>query len=389
MKRFLLGSVALGIFLRSPGTVKADHIFTTIDPPGSIQTNAFGCGINNSGQIAGHYLLGAITHGYVYDPSTDNYTTLDVPGSTSTFANGINDIGQIVGRYSVGGTHGFVLSEGNFTTLDVAGATTTQARSINSAGQISGWFVADGQTHGYILKNGIYTTLDVPDSIYTNCQGINSAGQIVGRFVDSGGTTHGFVRISDGSYTTIDAPGSTLTSVFGINDAGQIVGAYDDAGGVRHGFLLSDGIYTTFDVPGSIYTNPFGINGSGQIVGSYQDLGGTYHGFLATPIPALLITVAPTAIAGTPFDVTVTSLDPSGNIDTAYQGTVTFSTSDSDPGVVLPPDYRFTTGVGGDNGVHTFSGGVTLITVGDQTLTLTDTASGIAGSATITVGPGP
>jgi len=56
---------------------------------------------------------------------------------------------------------------------------------------------------------------------------------------------------------------------------------------------------------------------------------------------------------------------------------------------VLPADYTFTTGVGGDNGVHTFSGGVTLVTVGDQTLTVTDKVSGIAGSATITVGPGP
>jgi hypothetical protein len=68
---------------------------------------------------------------------------------------------------------------------------------------------------------------------------------------------------------------------------------------------------------------------------------------------------------------------------------VTFSTTDPDSGVVLPADYTFTTGVGGDNGVHSFSGGVTLVTVGDQTLTVTDTVSAIAGSTTITVGPGP
>jgi hypothetical protein len=57
--------------------------------------------------------------------------------------------------------------------------------------------------------------------------------------------------------------------------------------------------------------------------------------------------------------------------------------------VVLPADYTFTTGDGGDNGVHTFSGGVTLITGGDQTLTATDKVSGITGSVTVTVGPGP
>ncbi len=57
-----------------------------------------------------------------------------------------------------------------------------------------------------------------------------------------------------------------------------------------------------------------------------------------------------------------------------------------DPGVVLPADYTFTTGVSSDNGVHTFAAGVTLITPGDQTLTAVDTANGtIAGSATVTV----
>ncbi len=66
---------------------------------------------------------------------------------------------------------------------------------------------------------------------------------------------------------------------------------------------------------------------------------------------------------------------------------MTFTTTDPDSGVVLPADYTFTTGVGGDNGVHTFSGGVTLITVGDQTVMATDTVSGITGSATVTVGP--
>ncbi|HLJ97221.1 MAG TPA: hypothetical protein VKU02_28940 [Gemmataceae bacterium] len=100
----------------------------------------------------------------------------------------------------------------------------------------------------------------------------------------------------------------------------------------------------------------------------------------------LHITAASTAVSGTAFDVTITALDPNGNIDTAYQGTVTFSTTDTDTGVVLPVDYPFTTGVG-DNGVHTFPGGVTLVTVGGQTLTVTDTMGGITGSVTVTVGP--
>src|SRR5262249_54965538 len=96
------------------------------------------------------------------------------------------------------------------------------------------------------------------------------------------------------------------------------------------------------------------------------------------------VAAAASVPSGNAFDLTVTALDPYGNIDVNYQGTVTFSTSDSDPGIVLPFDYTFTAA---DAGVHTFSGGMTLITPGNQTITATDTASGITRTVTVTVGP--
>ncbi len=107
----------------------------------------------------------------------------------------------------------------------------------------------------------------------------------------------------------------------------------------------------------------------------------------AAPASVLAVTAPSSAPSGSPFDITVTAQDPYGNTDTNYQGTVTFSTSDTDPGVVLPPDYTFQPG---DQGSVTFAGGVTLITPGDQTITATDTISGFSGSATVTVsGAGP
>ena len=52
-----------------------------------------------------------------------DFTTIDVPGSTSTAANG-NSTHEIAGEYvdADGKTHGFVLSKGVFTTIDVLGA---------------------------------------------------------------------------------------------------------------------------------------------------------------------------------------------------------------------------------------------------------------------------
>jgi hypothetical protein len=102
---------------------------------------------------------------------------------------------------------------------------------------------------------------------------------------------------------------------------------------------------------------------------------------------ALLISAPDTVQSGTPFDVTVTAVDPFGQVAVGYLGTVTFNTSDPDPGVVLPADFSFTAN---DGGVHTFTdsglGEITLVTPGDQTLTVTDTTDDtINGHATITV----
>jgi hypothetical protein len=86
-------------------------------------------------------------------------------------------------------------------------------------------------------------------------------------------------------------------------------------------------------------------------------------------------------VAGTPFNLTVTALNPLGNKDANYTGKVHFSSSDGQ--AQLPSDYTFTTG---DQGQHTFS--VTLKTAGSQTVMVKDTVtSSIAGTATITVTP--
>jgi hypothetical protein len=89
-----------------------------------------------------------------------------------------------------------------------------------------------------------------------------------------------------------------------------------------------------------------------------------------TPTAASTFTVtgfpSPTT-AGSTGTVTVTALDPYGNVATGYTGTVHFTSSDAQ--AILPDDYTFTAD---DNGVHSFS--VALLTAGVQSLTVTDAA---------------
>ena len=85
--------------------------------------------------------------------------------------------------------------------------------------------------------------------------------------------------------------------------------------------------------------------------------------------------------AGFAGDLTVTLVDPYGNIATSYAGTVQFTSSDRQ--ATLPGAYTF---LNGDAGVHTFTAGATLKTAGRQTVTASDgTISG--GEADIKVAP--
>jgi autotransporter-associated beta strand protein len=108
---------------------------------------------------------------------------------------------------------------------------------------------------------------------------------------------------------------------------------------------------------------------------------GTQSGIAVTPADAATLTVAGfpnPQFAGTVGSVTVTVKDAYGNTATGYAGQIHFASTDG--AAVLPGDYTF---VPGDNGIHTFSSGVTLNTDGTQSITATDTATGtITGAQT-------
>jgi hypothetical protein len=88
---------------------------------------------------------------------------------------------------------------------------------------------------------------------------------------------------------------------------------------------------------------------------------------------AKISVVAPaSAVAVRPFNLRVTVTDRFGNVATGYVGTVHFTTTDLLAGQLgkMPADYTFTSA---DAGSHTFS--VTLMTVGNQRITVTDIAN--------------
>src|SRR5262249_35975993 len=149
------------------------YTYTALDDP-SATNGTVANGINDSGQIVGDYVGNSpitLTHGFLYDPSSGTYTTLDDPLASQnpgggTIASGINGTGEIVGSYATGGgmivltAHGFLLSGGTYTTIEDPLATNGGiAFGINASGQIVG-FYSNATGHGFLLSGGTYTTID-------------------------------------------------------------------------------------------------------------------------------------------------------------------------------------------------------------------------------------
>jgi sugar lactone lactonase YvrE len=96
----------------------------------------------------------------------------------------------------------------------------------------------------------------------------------------------------------------------------------------------------------------------------------------AAAASSFLVAVPSTATAGVSFGATVTAVDAFGNTATSYHGTVRFGSSDAH--AVLPANTTLANGAGRVS--------VTLKTAGSDTVTVTDTASGIKGKASVAVG---
>jgi hypothetical protein len=160
------------------------------------------------------------------------------------------------------------------------------------------------------------------------------------------------------------ASASSFTATITWGDGHTSAGTITPNG--QGGFFVTGS--NTYAAPGTYpisvtVTDAFGGTGTGQSTAQVVATG-----------PLFLVTDFPTPIlVGTPGDFTVTALDAQGNVLTSYRGTVHFTSSDLR--AQLPRDYTFTAD---DNGVHIFT--ATLNTVGVQSITASDLASGMTGT---------
>jgi uncharacterized repeat protein (TIGR03803 family) len=257
----------------------------------------------------------------------------------------------------------------------------------------------DGIIFELAQGSGTITTL----ASFNGTNGANPAGALI---MDGSGNLYGTAKsggaANDGTVFEL-AHGSgtvtTLASFHGTDGAEPVAGVIMDGGGNLYGTTYAGGAFqdgtvfklapgsgtvttlASFDVangngPGA----PLVMDSSGNLYGTTEYGGATNFGTVfelpptAGPTDSLAVSGFPNSTtAGMAGNFTVTVYRTDGTIDTGYTGTVRFTSSD--PHAVLPANYSFTPA---DGGVHTFS--ATLKTAGSQSITTTDTVTGITGS---------
>jgi hypothetical protein len=95
--------------------------------------------------------------------------------------------------------------------------------------------------------------------------------------------------------------------------------------------------------------------------------GGVNIGAFQAGARPFVLNATASVTAGASFAVTVTAIDPFGQVAVGYRGSITFTSSDT--AASLPMNYHFTAS---DAGAHRFAG-LMLRTKGPQTITATDT----------------
>lgn len=216
---------------------------------------------------------------------------------------------------------------------------------------------------------------------------------------DANGTAGGdFVRtftVGPKSFAVAGFP-NTITSG---TPASYTVTAMDAAGAIAAGYrgtvhftsadskavLPADYTFTAADAGSHTFTATLINTGNKSITATdtaNSAITGKQSNITVNPgvVASFSMSLPSASTAGTAFSVTVTAKDASGNTLSNYQGTVHFTSTDSQ--AVLPADYTFTAA---DAGSHTFT--FTLKTAGSKSIAVTDTTAAVTKSSSSTVAP--
>jgi hypothetical protein len=271
-------------------------------------------------------------------------TVQDLQGNTDASFTGSVSVGFATNP-------GVGVLSGTLNALAVAGVATFADLSIDKAGigytlQATGTGVTTGVSNPFTVSAGAATflTFVVPPTT-------------VG--VDAPITPPVVVAVVDDFGNLVPTATDDVTIAINANPGNATLGGTATQAAVAGFATFAD---LSLDQPGTGYS--FVANAPGLSTGispTFDVIAGATQ---------FLVSVTPSVVtAGTAVDVDVTAQDGLGNTVTGYVGTIFLSSTD--PQATLPSPYTFSAG---ENGTHSFVGGVTLRTAGGHFVSATDQA---------------
>jgi len=189
---------------------------TLLAYPGAQTT--WGYGINDFGQVVGFYanqpeppfccnLPPRHLHSFFWDKATNQYRSIDNPLAELlggwTWLRGINNKGQMVGHYNTLNNvtweeYQFIYDNGTFTPIEFTGADQTHITGFNNNSQIVGWYTDNNCTGMcvFLFDDGDYFKISLPlppnaprpddvpagTAFLGRLGGMNDRGQFVGTY---------------------------------------------------------------------------------------------------------------------------------------------------------------------------------------------------------------
>ena len=322
-------------------SLSASSSGTTISTSGSSKSGASNLFNVNAGTLD-HFVFNSIGTQTAGTAFSITISAKDANGNTVTSYAGTNTLSASAGTISPTSTGTF--SSGIWTgsvTLSTAGSAITISSTGSSKTSTSNSFTVNSLS----LDHYVFNTISTP-------QTAGSAFTITVTAKASNGNT---ITSYTGKPTLSISTGTINPTVTGAFSNGVWTSTVTTTGaGSDVTIMATDGSH-------SGVSNSFNVNSGAA--------------------NRLVVSSGTSQVAGVAFSVTVTAKDAYGNTAASYTGRVHFSSSDAGSGVSLPNDYKFQSV---DLGIHAFTNGVTLMTVGTGvSVTATDTVTGsIAGSQT-------
>ena len=205
---------------------------------------------------------------------------------------------------------------------------------------------------------------------------ITAAQTVQAEFTNTGGTVNVTVTGAGNVKDMTNPTAINCTNTAGGTQMGACTSGYALGAGVT--LVETPGAGATFSGwTGSSCANPTATTCSFQVTSATPIAVGATFTAGSGAATHFSVTAPAAATAGTAFNFTVTALTATNATATGYAGTVRFTSSDD--GAVLPANSTLT------NGVGTFS--ATLNTMGNQTITATDTVTatitGVSGTINV------